>query len=245
MSGPAISFEGVEFAYATGAKVLDGISFEVRQGSVFGLLGPNGVGKTTTIRLLLGLLSPACGTVKVLGQNPAASGREIRARSAALLEHAGLYEQLSAEENLDFFARAYGREPSRTGERAQKLLTRFGLWERRQEAVGTWSKGMKQKLAITRVLMVEPELIILDEPTSGLDVSSASQIRELVVEAVRGGTTAFLTTHNMAEAEALCEQVAVVCDGRVAAIGSPSELGRGVAGLEQALLRIEQEHHHG
>ncbi len=206
-------------------RAVDGLSLEVPAGIIFGFLGPNGAGKTTTIRLLLGLLEPSAGRAEVLDYDTCTQAHEIRARTGALLEYSGVYEQLSAEDNLEFYARAYRLPKAERGPRIRALLEQMGLWERRQDRAGTWSKGMRQKLALARALLHRPPLVLLDEPTAGLDVPSAAAVREdLATLAESEGTTVFLTTHNMAEAERLCSRVAVIRKGRLVAVGHPDEL---------------------
>lgn len=214
-------------------RALDSLSLEIPSGSIFGFLGPNGAGKTTTIRLLLGLLEPTDGQAKVLGFDTQAQADQIRARTGALLEHSGIYEQLSAEDNLEFYGRAFLIPEKERKLRIQELLTEMGLWERRTDRVGTWSRGMKQKLALARTMLHRPKLILLDEPTAGLDVQAAVSVREdLATLAARENATIFLTTHNMVDAEKLCHQVAVIREGKLIALGSPDEL-RARAGKPQ------------
>jgi len=208
-------------------RAVDDLNLEVPAGIVFGFLGPNGAGKTTTIRLLLGLLQPSVGEAKVLGYDVRTQAAEIRARCGVLLEHHGLYERLSAEDNLEFFGRVARLPTNERRERIRHLLEDLGLWERRHEAVVTWSRGMKQKLAIARALLHRPALLFLDEPTAGLDAVSAAALREdLNMLVQREGLTVFLTTHNLSEAEKLCHQVAVIRAGKLIAQGSPQELQR-------------------
>ncbi len=206
-------------------RALDSLDLEVPAGIVFGFLGPNGSGKTTTIRLLLGLLEPTRGRAEVLGFDPTRRGAEVRARCGALLEHSGLYERLSAADNLEFYGRAWRLKPAERKARSRELLMHFGLWDRRHEAVGTWSRGMKQKLAVARALLQRPPVIFLDEPTAGLDpVAAAALYQDLSSLAKSEGTTVFLTTHNLAEAEKLCAQVGFIRQGRLLAVGSPGDL---------------------
>jgi ABC-2 type transport system ATP-binding protein len=210
---------------------VDGLSMEVPSGVIFGFLGPNGAGKTTTIRLLLGLLEPTDGRAEVLGFDTQTQADQVRTRTGALLEHPGVYEQLSAEDNLEFYGRAWRLPSTERKARIKELLTQMGLWERRSDRVGTWSRGMKQKLALARALLHRPSLVLLDEPTAGLDVPSASAVRDdLVAMATREGVTVFLTTHNMSEAEKLCSQVAVIRQGKLVALGHPDELRARVGG---------------
>jgi ABC-2 type transport system ATP-binding protein len=201
------------------------LSFDVPRGVIFGFLGPNGAGKTTTINLLLGLLEPTSGRAEVLGLDPWREGDAVRARAGAVLEHNGVYEALAAEDNLEFYARAWRMPANERRERIHELLAAMGLWERRRDRAGTWSRGMQQRLALARALVHRPALVFLDEPTAGLDVMAAAAVRtDLADLAEREGVTIFLTTHNMTEAERLCSVVAVVRNGRLLAIGSPAEL---------------------
>jgi ABC-2 type transport system ATP-binding protein len=220
----AIEVQGLTRDY-DGLRALDHINFSVEAGEIFGFLGPNGAGKTTTIHLLLGLLEPTEGQATVLGFDCMEQGDEVRAHTGALLEHNGVYEQLSAEDNLEYYGRIYRMPVAQRRSRTKELLVQMDLWERRKDRAGNWSKGMKQKLALARAMLHRPELIFLDEPTAGLDVVSANAVRDgLESLAEREGVTVFLTTHNMAEAERLCSQVAVIREGKLVAIGSPDEL---------------------
>jgi len=204
---------------------VDGITFEVQTGTLFGFLGPNGAGKTTTIRLLLGLLEPSGGSAQVLGYDTRTQSDEIRLNCGALLEQTGLYERLSAEENLDLFGRIWHIPAQQRVQRVKELLEKMGLYERRKETVNTWSRGMKQKLAVVRTLMHDPKLVFLDEPTDGLDPLAAAGLREDLVDLARQhGVTVFLTTHNLAEAEKICDQVGVINKGKLLTVGSPDEL---------------------
>ncbi len=224
MTETAIRIENLTRDFET-VRAVDGLSLEVPAGIIFGFLGPNGAGKTTTINLLLGLLEPTSGRAEVLGFDTRTQSDEVRTRTGTLLEHPGLYEQLSAEDNLEFYGRVWRMTPAERQARIKELLTHMGVWERRKERVGTWSKGMKQKLALARALLHRPPLIFLDEPTAGLDVVAATAVRDdLETLAAREGVTVFLTTHNMAEAERLCGQVAVIREGSLVAVGHPDEL---------------------
>jgi ABC-2 type transport system ATP-binding protein len=237
-----------------GTLAVDHLTFSVPSGIIFGFLGPNGAGKTTTIRLLLGLLEPTEGQAQVLGFDTCSQAGQIRSRTGALLEHSGLYEQLSAMENLEFYARVYRMPASRRQARIQEVLTGIGLWDRRNEQVKKWSRGMKQKLALARTLLHSPSLILLDEPTAGLDVAAALEVRQKLSNlAFQQGVTIFLTTHNMSEAEKLCHQVAVIRRGRLVAVGNPDKLrlrygtscieifGRGLDGKALTMLQSRSE----
>ena len=224
MADAAIRIENVTRDFGQ-VRAVDGLSLEVPPGIVFGFLGPNGSGKTTTINLLLGLLEPTAGQIEVLGFNTRTQAEEIRSRTGALLEHSGLYEQMSAEDNLEFYGRVWQIPAPERRARIEELLTGMGVWERRKERVVTWSRGMKQKLAMARALIHQPPLVFLDEPTAGLDVLAATALREdLATLANQEGVTVYLTTHNMAEAEKLCAQVAVIRRGKLVALGHPDEL---------------------
>ncbi len=206
-------------------KAVDRLTLEIPRGTVFGFLGPNGSGKTTTIRLLLGLLDADQGSAQVLGFDTKKQPDEVRVRCGALLEHHGLYERLSAAENLDYYGRIWHMSEADREKRIRELLAPVDLFDRRAELIGRWSRGMKQKLAVARTLMHRPELIFLDEPTAGLDPVASSALREdLSTLVAQEGVTIFLTTHNLAEAEKLCNQVGVINHGQLLAVGSPSDL---------------------
>ncbi len=212
-------------------RAVDGLTLEVPSGIVFGFLGPNGSGKTTTIRLLLGLIQPTGGRASVLGIDTRRDADGVRARCGALLEHPGLYERLSAEENLDYYARIWRLSAAERKARVRSLLQGIGLWERRTETVGTGSRGMKQKLAVARALVHRPELLFLDEPTAGLDpVASAALREDLARLAGDEGVTVFLNTHNLPEAEKLCAQIGVIRYGRLLVVAPPGELRERMGG---------------
>ncbi len=196
-----------------GSRVaVEGVSFTVSPGEVFGLLGPNGAGKTTTVRMLTGLLEPTQGSATVAGvEIPAGdNGTTLRSRVGLLTESPGLYDRLSARENLQFFARLHRLDAARTFTLATSLLERFELAGRGDEPVGTFSKGMRQKLAIVRTLLHAPPVLFFDEPTSGLDPLSAKVVREVIAEQARDGRTVVLCSHNLVEVERLCSRVAVI-----------------------------------
>ncbi len=253
MTQPVIRTQNLERTFAS-VRAVDGITFDVPPGIVFGFLGPNGSGKTTTIRLLLGLLEPTAGTAQVLGCDTRTGANEIRQRSGALLEHTGLYERLSALDNLEFYGRIWHMPTAERQQRIHDLLAEVDLWDRRNETVSNWSRGMKQKLAVARTLLHRPQLVFLDEPTAGLDPVAAAALREDMDNlARRQGVTVFLTTHNLSEAERLCGMVAVIRQGKLMAIGSPDELrqrqgsnrveviGRNITEAVQATIRQRPE----
>jgi ABC-2 type transport system ATP-binding protein len=221
---PIIHTEHLSRFFGT-VKAVDDLSLEVPAGIVFGFLGPNGAGKTTTIHLLLGLLEPTAGQASVLGFDIRTHADAIRARTGSLLEFAGLYERMSAEDNLDLYGRIYGMAAPARKARIQELLTHLDLWERRRDPVGTWSRGMKQKLAVARALLHDPPLIFLDEPTAGFDPVAAAALRDDLARLVaHEGVTVFLNTHNLTEAQSLCAQVGVIRQGKLITVGSPDEL---------------------
>ncbi len=220
----AIRAEGVTFEYP-GVIAVDHISFTVPCGIIFGLLGPNGAGKSTTIRLLLGYAHPTSGRVEVLGMDPGARGTEIREHVGVVFDQDGHYDGLTGEQNLEFYARVWRLSKTETKNRSNELLNRFGLWDHRKEQVGTWSRGMRRKLALARALLHRPELLILDEPSAGLDPVAVSILhQELLTLVQKDGMTVILTTHNMAEAEKLCASVGVLKQGKLLTVGSPNEL---------------------
>ena len=229
-------------------RALEQLTLTVPRGIVFGFLGPNGAGKTSTLRVLLGLLRASAGTVRVLGVDPAADARRVRAQVGVLLEHDGLYDRLTALANLEYHARIH-HLGSAAAARIEELLRACGLWDRRRDRVATWSKGMRQKLAVARALLHRPPLVLLDEPFSGLDPVAAVELRDSIAALARDGTTIFLTTHDLGHVEKICATVAVLKAGRVIALGAPGELAataardeveiRG-AGLTEAVLEALQ-----
>ncbi len=224
MAEPIIRTEHLSRTFGE-VKAVDDLSLEVPAGIVFGFLGPNGAGKTTTIHLLLGLLEPTQGQAWVLGYDTRTQADDIRTHSGALLEFTGLYERMTAEDNLDLYGRIYQMPAADRKARTRELLTHLNLWERRKDPVGKWSRGMKQKLAVARALFHHPPLIFLDEPTAGFDPVAAAALRtDLESLVTREGVTVFLNTHNLTEAEKLCAQVGVIRDGRLLRVGNPDEL---------------------
>ena len=193
-----------------GNHAVEHLNLQVRQGEIFAFLGPNGAGKTTTVRMLACLVAPNSGTARVAGHTVGPESDAIRARIGILTESPGLYEKLSALQNLDFFARLYGLSNSERADSVKKHLEILGLWERRDEAVGGFSKGMKQKLAIARALLHEPQVVFLDEPTSSLDPEAAKVVRDFIAELKSEGRTIFLCTHNLDEADRLADRIGIM-----------------------------------
>jgi ABC-2 type transport system ATP-binding protein len=227
-----------------GSKVaVDHLSLEVSRGEVFGFLGHNGAGKTTTVRLLNGVLAPSKGRSLVLGLDPATRGPDLRKRTGVLTETPSLNERLTARENLTFFADVWGVPEAEVRHRVQTLLATFDLEDRADDKVGAYSKGMKQRLALARALIHDPDLIFLDEPTAGLDPVASRRVHEMIEHlSTEQGRTVFLCTHNLVEAQQLCHRVAVLGQGRVLAIGTPEELGRQVGGAVRLQVEVEPGH---
>ncbi len=208
-------------------RAIDNVSLEIGKGEVFGLLGPNGAGKTTTMRIISCLLSPTDGDVLVKGKSvkDPRNRVEISREIGLLTESPNVYERLTAEQNLVFFARAYGVPEDEIDERVRAVLEEFDLWTRRLERAGNFSKGMKQKLAIARAVIHRPSILLLDEPTASLDAESARTIRSQISETARsGGHTVLLSTHNLNDASRLCDRVAFISHGRILACGSEEEV---------------------
>ena len=216
-----------------------GIDLDVRRREVLGLLGPNGAGKTTTVRLLTALIEPTEGTASVDGFDVRERPEDVRSRVGILTETPGLYDKLSATANLDFFGRLYGLDAAARAERIERYLRVFGLWERRDDVTGAFSKGMKQKLAIARALLHDPSVVFLDEPTAALDPEAAFIVREAIETLRRAGRTIVLATHNLDEADRLCDRIAFVRAGLVM-VASPAEL-RGSLGQRSLVIRLASE----
>lgn len=215
---------------------VDALTLQVASGEVFALLGPNGAGKTTTVRMLACLIAPTSGRATVVGHDVTTGCDAIRARIGLLTESPGLYERLTAWQNLMIFARLYGvANPAGQVEKYLKLLD---LWERRGEQTGGFSKGMKQKVAIARALLHEPELLFLDEPTSGLDPAAARTVREFLEQLKASGRTIFLTTHNLDEAERLADRIGVL-NSRLIAVDTPDALRHRLFG-RRTVVRLAQ-----
>lgn len=186
---------------------VEGLNLDVQEGEVFGFLGPNGAGKTTTVRMLTSLIGPTAGKAIVNGFETGKQDTEIRQSVGVLTETPGMYDNLSAEYNLRLYAELY--DVKDVAGQVEKYLRMLGLWERRNDAAGTFSKGMKQKLAIARALLHEPRLLFLDEPTSGLDPEASKLVRDFIAELRKEGRTIFMCTHNLDEADRLCDRIGV------------------------------------
>ncbi len=208
---------------------VEDLSLRVEAGEVFGLLGPNGAGKSTSVRLLCGLIEPTSGAARVAGFDVVKEPQRVRSRIGILTETPGLYERLNALENLRFFAELYEIPEAAVEARVQRALESVALWDRRSEPVGSFSKGMRQRVAIARALLSQPAVLFLDEPTSALDPVSARAIRELIAELRDDGRTIVLCTHNLDEAERLCDRVGVLSQ-RLIRVDTPERLRRELYG---------------
>lgn len=200
---------------------VDQLTLQIEEGEVFGFLGPNGAGKTTTVRMLTSLIRPSSGSAQVNGLTIGVDDTEIRHSVGILTESPGLYERLTAEQNLRIFAELYDiQDPEKA---INKYLSMMGLWDRRMDAVGSYSKGMRQKLAVSRALLHEPKVLFLDEPTTGLDPEAAKIVRDFIEELKNQGRTIFMCTHNLDEAERHCDRVAIF-NQKLLAVDKPSAL---------------------
>jgi ABC-2 type transport system ATP-binding protein len=206
---------------------VEDLNLDVRDGEVFGFLGPNGAGKTTTVRILTCLIGATSGSARVAGFEVGRQDSEIRHNVGVLTETPGMYDNLSAETNLRIFAELY--EVKDVASQVEKYLKMLGLWDRRLDSAGTFSKGMKQKLAIARALLHEPRIVFLDEPTSGLDPEASHLVRDFIMELKREGRTIFLCTHNLDEADRLCDRVGVF-KTRMLVLDTPANLRKSVFG---------------
>jgi ABC-2 type transport system ATP-binding protein len=216
---PAIELVRLSKTYGRGAPAVDDVSLRIAAGEVLALLGPNGAGKTTTIKMLCGLVSPTSGTARVLGHDVTRQRRQAVRRIGAVLEGSrNVYWSLSAWQNLLYFGRLKGLRATEIKPRAERLLYELGLWERRGELVGSYSRGMQQKVAVAAALVTDPPVVLLDEPTIGLDVEAARTVKDWVRRLAREqGKTVLLSTHQLAMAEELADRVAVIRAGRIVA----------------------------
>jgi len=218
---------------------VDHLTLEVQAGEVFGFLGHNGAGKTTTVRLLNGVLAPTSGTARVLGLAPMEQGPALRRRTGVLTETPSLDERLTGRENLEIYAALYGVPRREIGARVKELMEVFQLDGRAEEKASDYSKGMKQRLALARALIHRPQLLFLDEPTSGLDPVATRLVHDMIAHLSHDEErTVFLCTHNLAEAQKLCDRVAVLEHGKLVALGTPAELARKLGRSQRLELQV-------
>ena len=219
---------------------VDGVTLRVEEGEVFGFLGPNGAGKTTTVRMLCCLISKTSGEARIgdydVGKD--SDSLNIRKLIGLVPDNVGLYDDLTAYENLDFYGKLYDCTEAQRKENIQKFLTLLGLWDKKDVAAGTFSKGMKQKLAIARALIHDPTVLFMDEPTANLDPESSKTVRDFILELKREKRTIFLNTHNLDEAQKICDRIGIL-NTRLMAIGTPAEL-EGKVTVRRTVIQLEQ-----
>ncbi|MEW5872440.1 MAG: ABC transporter ATP-binding protein [Chloroflexota bacterium] len=217
---------------------VDGVSMEVKRGELLALLGPNGAGKTTTVRMLTSILRPTRGQAHVAGFDVITQPAQVRASVGVLTEHHGLYNRMPAFEYLDFFGQVYQLDSATRKQRVHDLLEDFGLLEAGKRPIGEYSKGMRQKLALARALLHNPPVLLLDEPTSAMDPESARLVRDSINELRSAERTIVICTHNLAEAEELADQIAIIRRGRIIVQGSPQALKQRLLGPAEYELRL-------
>lgn len=227
--------------YYSDFLAVDHISFDVEMGEIFGFLGPNGAGKSTTIRMLTGISLPSAGTAKILGYDIVRNPVEAQALMGIVPDISNIYTALTAWQNLDFTGKLYGITRDKREEKNRELLERFELYDRKDDKVEDFSRGMRRKVCIAMALVNDSKVLYLDEPTSGLDVQSVRSIRDLVRDLNDEGLTVFLTTHNMGEANTMCDRIAVINRGKIAAIDTPEKLKGAMRRSQVIELSIDEE----
>ena len=237
---PALKIEKLRKTYSTGVLALDGVSLEVEAGRFFGLLGPNGAGKTTLINSVVSLARPDSGRVEVFGKDAYEEFREARRMIGVSPQEINLDKFLTVEETMLFHAGYYGVPKKKARERTEELLERFALVDKRKQRVNTLSGGMKRRVLFARALMHDPKVLFLDEPTAGVDVELRYKLWGYIRELNRGGLTILLTTHYLEEAEALCEEIALINGGKIAAQGTSAEMKDryGARNVEEVYLKV-------
>ena len=218
---------------------VDEIEFEVYRGEIFGFLGPNGAGKTTTQRMLTSLLTPTGGSIRIDQKDITQYTREVKSIVGMVPEESNVYNELTAWDNLMFTGQLYRIPRKERKKNAQELLELFGLWDKKNIKVENYSKGMKRRLSIAMGVIHQPQILFLDEPTPGLDPQSARTIRELIKDLNKNGSTIFLTTHQIEEANQLCDRIAIIDHGRIAAIDSPENLKTRIKGVQSVEISLE------
>jgi ABC-2 type transport system ATP-binding protein len=223
-----------------GLTAVDGLTLRVEDGEVFGFLGPNGAGKTTTVRMLCCLISKTSGDATIGGYRIGSDSDSMKIRKMAglLPENVGLYDELGAYKNLDFYGRLYECTEQQRRERIEYFLKMLGLWEKRDVPAGTFSKGMKQKLAIARALVHDPQVVFLDEPTASLDPESAKTVRDFILELKKEKRTIFLNTHNLDEAQRICDRIGII-KTRLLTVGTPEQLKASLWG-SKTVVQLEK-----
>jgi ABC-2 type transport system ATP-binding protein len=221
-------------------RAVHDISLTIQPGEVLALLGPNGAGKTTSVRMFAAILKPTSGWVRIDGLDVVEHARTVRSRVGLLTEYPGLYNRMRAVEYLHFFGALLGLDEQRCVQRTTELLQRFGLWEARHKRLDSYSKGMKQKIALVRALIHDPPVLYLDEPTTAMDPQSARTVRDAIGDLRAADRTILLTTHNLAEAEALADRIAIISGGRIIAQGTMDELMQQLLGDPVWELRVAE-----
>ncbi|MEO8397564.1 MAG: ABC transporter ATP-binding protein, partial [Chloroflexota bacterium] len=224
--------------YFDNFQAVDQVSMNIPTGSVLAILGPNGAGKTTTVRMLTSILAPTSGWAKIAGYDVVQQPEKVRAQVGVLTEQHGLYERMKAVEYLDFFGRVYHLSAAVRKKRTYDLMERFGLIFALDKQLGEYSKGMKQKIALVRAMLHDPPVLLLDEPTSAMDPQSAKLVRDAIVELQHDERTFLITTHNLAEAQALADRIAIIRRGRIIASGNFEELARRFVGDPHMELHV-------
>jgi ABC-2 type transport system ATP-binding protein len=219
---------------------VDSININVGAGQVLGLLGPNGAGKTTTVRMLTSILRPTRGWARIAGYDVVQQAAQVRASVGVLTEQHGLYNRMSAIDYLDFFGQLYELNPATRKKRCLELLEQFGLPTKIYKAIGEYSKGMRQKLALARALLHQPQVLLLDEPTSAMDPESSRLVRDAIRNLRSAERAIIICTHNLAEAEELSDQIAIIRSGRIIAQGAPQKLKASLLGPAEYELRLNQ-----
>jgi ABC-2 type transport system ATP-binding protein len=219
---------------------VDNVTLSVKEGEVFGFLGPNGAGKTTTVRMLCCLISKTSGEARIGGYEVGkeADSLKIRKMIGLVPDNVGLYDDLSAYDNLDFYGKLYDCTQAQRKENIQRFLTMLGLWDKKDVPAGTFSKGMKQKLAIARALIHDPQVLFMDEPTASLDPESSKTVRDFILELKKEKKTIFLNTHNLDEAQRVCDRIGIL-NTKLMATGTPGEL-EGSVGGKKTVVQLEQ-----
>jgi len=219
---------------------VDGVSFKVEEGEVFGFLGPNGAGKTTTVRMLCCLISKTSGEARIADYDVGKESDSLKIRKLIGLvpDNVGLYDDLTAYDNLEFYGKLYGCTEAQRRENIERFLKMLGLWDKKDVTAGTFSKGMKQKLAIARALIHDPRVLFMDEPTANLDPESSKTVRDFILELKKEKKTVFLNTHNLDEAQKICDRIAIL-NTKLMAIGTAEELERSVRG-RQTVVQLAQ-----
>ena len=225
----------------SGTRAVDQVSFSVERGEIFGFLGPNGAGKTTTQRMLTTLLEPTGGRIIINGHDLSEDAYPVKRQMGLVPEESNVYTELSGWDNLMFTARLYRVPADERAERARQLLETFGLWEKRDVKTEEYSKGMRRRLSIAMAIIHRPALLYLDEPTPGLDAQSARAIQDLIRDLNAQGTTIFLTTHQIEEANQLCDRVAIINHGKIATINTPERLRQTIQRVQSVEVALEPD----